>query len=104
MRADLKKFLSSAKKKPLYLESTGWLNADSFDFLDELDSIYAKFKSKFNDQKKDLIRSLGKPVRVLPKDMSWFDDWYPEAMQAAVWRISNDKAICLAVEHHDKET
>lgn len=85
---------------PVYLEATGWLEGKS---PAEPKSICRDFKGKFREQEGALVKLLGKPARRLPADRDWFDAWYPECLHAAAWE-RGDKVVCLAVEHHDRET
>ena len=97
----LKKLIGSAPgAKPVYLYATGWLEGKS---AAEIKLIYRDYKAKLKSQTAELTKSLGKPARSLPTDRSWFDRWYPESLAAAAWECG-DKMICLAVEHHDRET
>jgi hypothetical protein len=97
----LKKLIASAPgAKPVYLDATGWLEGKS---AAEIKLIYRDYKAKLKSQTAELARSLGKPTRTLPTDRCWFDAWYPESLAAAAWDCG-DKMICLAVEHHDRET
>ena len=91
---------SASGAKPVYLEATGWLEEKS---PAEIKAIYRDFKGKFQPQKAALIKVLGKPTWSLPADRDWFDTWYPECLHAAAWE-REDKVVCLAVEHHDRET
>ena len=98
---NLKKLIESAPgAKPLYLDATGWLGGKTSA---EIKSIHRDYKAKFQSQKAELSKSLGEPTRSLPADRSWFDGWYPESLAAAAWDYQG-KIVCLAVEHHDRET
>lgn len=97
----LEKLIASAPgAKPVYLDVTGWLEGKSEV---EIQSIYRDYKSKFQPQKAALVKLLGEPTQSLPGDRDWFDNWYPESLHAAAWE-REDKIVCLAVEHHDRET
>src|SRR4051794_12056381 len=85
---------------PVYVEATGWLGGTS---PAALNSIYRDFQRKFQEQEGALVKLLGRPARRLPADRDWFDAWYPECLHAAAWE-RGDKVVCLAVEHHDRET
>ena len=85
--------------EPHYLASTGWLpDAPP----QELEG-YEEYSSRHAAARVELERLIGPAERSLPDDAEWFQAWYPEAFAAAVWRREG-KYVCLAAEHHDKET
>ena len=58
---------------------------------------------QFGPAKQELASRYGEPQWSLPTDRAWFDGWYPESLEAAAWDFG-DRIVCLAVDHHDKET
>lgn len=82
------------------LEHTGWLDESS---PEELDELYDSYREKFKEALDAVRTELGDPGYVLPEDAEWFSEWYPEAFAAAAWKV-NDGWLCLAAEHHDRET
>jgi hypothetical protein len=101
MRQHLETLISGTHgRTDLYIQATGWF----FDVAwEDIEPIIREFRQKFVPKRVELIELLGEPTWSLPQDHDWFYRWYPEALEAAAWD-RGDKVICLAVDHHDKET
>jgi hypothetical protein len=96
----IRRLLDTAESTQDSLEHTDWLEGTTPETLEKLYVLYA---AKFQDALVQLTAALGAPERTLPHDSRWFSGWYPEAFAGAAW-WRKGKLVCLAAEHHDKET
>ncbi|MCX7423542.1 MAG: hypothetical protein NT013_28960 [Planctomycetia bacterium] len=83
-----------------HLEHTGWLDELT---PEELEELYASYREKFRGALQTVRAEFGDPSYSLPANTDWFSQWYPEAFAAAAWKIKGGW-LCLAAEHHDRET
>lgn len=86
--------------KPEYFERSGWFENPTAAEIREATKTYEKH---YERRLAELIDLLGRPDQDERKDRSAIERWYPEALRAACW-IKDGKTLCLALEHHDKET
>jgi len=99
MQEQLQALMARPADKPLDLEVTDWF----WDVpREEVQAKIREFRDKFIPKRAELVEILGQPTRALPHDRDWFDQWYPESLEAAAWE-RGDTLICLAVDHHDSE-
>ena len=93
-------FAAGPSAKPYYLARTGWLDDAE---PEKVEQIYREYSGKYRAALSELEELMDKPQRSLESDREWIRSWFPEAIEAAVWQ-RNDRYLCLAVEHHDRET
>ena len=83
-----------------YLDSSGWLDevTDS-----DRAALYQRLTDRFFHFLQQIHQELGPPHQDTESHELAIQAWYPEAIRAACW-LRDDKVMCLALEHHDKET
>ncbi len=93
-------FSSAPDAAPEYLAVSDWMTDKP---LDEIAETITKYEARFRQFSDEVVGILGEPTLTTVTDPDALSDWYPEAIHAECWR-RDDKLLCLALEHHDRDT
>lgn len=85
---------------PHELAVSDWMIDQS---MEELEATVREFGQQFGNFATELETLLGTPTLTAANHSAEIEEWYPEAIQAACWTV-DDKVLCLALEHHDRDT